>query len=178
MGEFTYLLPMSFFHAWVAEDSGEGCEFLVVFDLGGWPLQHFEGSFDCIFLAFLVSRGGVHAVESVGQLDGLGIHLFDLFFNEFRIQFKNRCLWPHSVVVFKIPDHSPEISVRFNLHLCSFKFRELNFLSHFQGDDIMVDEFLGLFEVGYSGKKFINFSIGLLHFKGKCEFFQFRDIGE
>ena len=35
MGELTYLLPMSFFHTWVAEDSGEGCEFLVVFDLGG-----------------------------------------------------------------------------------------------------------------------------------------------
>ena len=85
--------------------------------------------------------------------------MLDLFLDEFGVQFEDGSFDPDSVIVIEGPNHAPQINVGLDLQGRSLEFGELDFFSHLQSEDIMVDDFLGFFEVGNPGQQLIDFSI-------------------
>lgn len=104
--------------------------------------------------------------------------MLDLFLDEFGVQFEDGSFDPDSVIVIEGPNHAPQINVGLDLQGRSLEFGELDFFSHLQSEDIMVDDFLGFFEVGNPGQQLIDFSIGIVFLKTFGKLFQFLDFVE
>jgi hypothetical protein len=146
---FADRFPVSFFHTWIGKDSDERCVANVLFDGVGEPVEHFERTLkDLSFFGFIISFGGSDGTESVGEFKGFGVHRLDFLFDEFRVKLEYGFLGPDSIVLFISFNHTPEIDKGLNIGGGSLKFRELDLFSHLQCQDIAVDNFLDLFELG------------------------------
>lgn len=86
MGKLADLLPMPLLHARIAEHSDQRAELQVVFYLACHPFEHLQWAFNLrVLLIFFITSHSCAAVESINKLDRLGVHLLNLFFDQFRI---------------------------------------------------------------------------------------------
>jgi hypothetical protein len=179
MRVFADLRPMTFLHARIAEDSNQGCEFDIILDLVGEPVQHLKGSLNGgALLVLVVATGRRVGVEAVGQLDGLTVHLLDFFLDQFGVQFEDGSFDPRGVVVIEGTHHTPKIHVGLDLGACSVQLGELYLLAHLEGDDVVVDDLLRLLEVGHPAKQLVDLGIGIILLKRLGEFLELVDFGE